>query len=186
MRRLIAPLAGLFLIATPAMANWTGKDAGGSTVTFFNGGNCTSVVCVPVAQPVDSTGASFGVPGNAMLVGIDPSEVGGGVAPASAAITTASAATSQIVALSGSTKIYVTSFDFMAAGTTNVTLVYGSGTNCATGLTALTGVYPLIPQTGISKGSGIGAVLVVPAGKALCITNSAAIQVSGSVSYQQF
>ena len=74
----------------------------------------------------------------------------------------------------------------MAAGTTNFTLVYGTGSNCGTGTTALTGAYPLIPQTGISKGSGVGAILVVPAGNALCGTNSQAIQVSGSVSYQQF
>mgnify|MGYP001584482886 CR=1 FL=1 len=63
----------------------------------------------------------------------------------------------------------------------NVTLVYGTGSNCGTGTTSLTGAYPLIAQAGIAKGNGAGPVLFVPSGNALCVTNSAAIQISGSV-----
>lgn len=107
-------------------------------------------------------------------------------ANASAAISGNSAATAQLVALSASAVIHVTSFDFIAAGSANVTLVYGTGTNCGTGTTSLTGAYPLTAQAGIAKGNGQGPVLVVPAGNALCWTNSAAVQVSGSVSYTQF
>lgn len=108
------------------------------------------------------------------------------VATNSAAISGASAATVQLVALSGSLKIYVTSFDVISAGAGNFTLVYGTGTNCGTGTTPLTGAYPLVAQAGIAKGSGAGPILVVPAGNALCWTNSAAVQMSGSVSYAQF
>ena len=90
------------------------------------------------------------------------------------------------MALSGSTAIYVTSFNFIAGGTGNVTLEYGTGSNCGTGTTALTGAYPLTAQNGIANGNGLGAVLKVPAGNALCILTSAAVQVSGSLSYQQF
>ena len=107
-------------------------------------------------------------------------------ANASVAISGNSAATTQLVALSASAVIHVTSFDFMSAGTANVTLVYGTGTNCGTCTTSLTGAYPLTAQAGISKGSGQGPVLVVPAGNALCWTNSAGVQVSGSLSYTQF
>lgn len=107
-------------------------------------------------------------------------------ANASVAISTASAATTQLIALAASSVIHITSFDFIAGGTTNVTLVYGTGANCGTGTTSLTGAYPLTAQAGIAKGSGVGPVLVVPAGNALCVTNSAAQQVSGSVSYTQF
>jgi len=104
----------------------------------------------------------------------------------SAAISVSTATTTQIVALSTGKQIFVTSFDFMSAGTTNFTFVYGTGTNCGTGTTSLTGAYPLIAQAGVSKGNGLGSILVVPSGNALCVTNSQAIQVSGGVSYVQF
>lgn len=52
------------LIASGARADWTAKDASGATITFKNSGTCSSVVCVVQQQPVDSTGAAFGVTGN--------------------------------------------------------------------------------------------------------------------------
>lgn len=133
-----------------------------------------------------ATGAT--VPANATLAG---AQSGANMvaliqASASAAITMSTATTTQFVALSGGTKIYITSFDFVAAGTTNVTLVYGTGSNCGTGTTALTGAYTLTAQAGVAKGSGLGPVLVVPAGNAFCVTNSQAIVIGGSISYTQF
>lgn len=107
-------------------------------------------------------------------------------ASASVPINVSTATTTQLVALSGGTSIRVTSFDVIAGGTGNITFVYGTGTNCGTGTTSLTGAYPLTAQAGIAKGSGLGPVLVVPAGNALCVTTSAAVQMSGSVSYTQY
>lgn len=101
-------------------------------------------------------------------------------------INVSTATTTQLVALSGSTAIYVTSLDVVAGGTGNITFEYGTGTACATGTTVLTGAYNLTAQAGLAKGSGIGTVLKVPAGNALCVLTSAAVQMSGSVSYQQF
>lgn len=95
------------------------------------------------------------------------------------------ATTTQHVALSGSTLIRITAMLLIAGGTTNVTLQYGTGTNCGTGTTALTGPLPLIANAGFSLGNGFGAALVVPSGQALCITNSAGVQVSGFISYEQ-
>jgi len=117
-------------------------------------------------------------------IGFDPSQGKG--TPASVAINVSTATTTQLVALSGSTKIYVTSFDVIAGGTGNITFVYGTGSSCGTGTTSLTGAYNLTAQAGIAKGSGVAAVLVVPAGNALCVTTSASVQMSGSISYQQF
>lgn len=105
---------------------------------------------------------------------------------ASVPINVSTATDTQLVALSGSTVIYVTSFDVIAGGTGNITFEYGTGSNCATGKTALTGAYPLVAQAGIAKGSGVAAVLKVPSGNALCVLTSAAVQMSGSVSYIQF
>lgn len=64
MRKLQIALVLSVLSSLPAMADWTGKDASGTTITFKNPNTCSSVVCVPIAQPVDSTGAAFGVTGN--------------------------------------------------------------------------------------------------------------------------
>ncbi|MDB5584881.1 MAG: hypothetical protein JWR80_10057 [Bradyrhizobium sp.] len=107
-------------------------------------------------------------------------------ASSSAAINVSTATTTQLVALAAGANIYVTAFDLVGGGTGNSTLVYGTGSNCGTGTTSLTGPYPLVAQTVITKGNGLGALFVVPQGNALCITTSAAVQVSGSVSYAQF
>jgi hypothetical protein len=104
----------------------------------------------------------------------------------SAKISVAAATTTEILALVTNARIYVTSWDVMAAGTNNVKLVYGTGTNCGTGTTDLTGAYPLIAQAGISKGNGVGAILFIPISNALCITTSGSGQVSGSFSYVQY
>lgn len=131
-------------------------------------------------------GSSYPTAGTAMGVRSGANMVAASQANASVAISGNTATTAQLVALSASAVIHVTSFDFMAGGSANVKLVYGTGTNCGTGTTDLTGAYPLTAQAGIAKGSGQGPVLVVPAGNALCWTNSAAQQVSGSLSYTQF
>lgn len=107
-------------------------------------------------------------------------------ASASIPINIAAATTTQLVALSGTTNIFVTSWDVISGGTGNFTLVYGTGTNCGTGTTSLTGPYPLTAQAGISKGDGQGIVLIVPRGNALCATTSTSVQMSGAVSYAQF
>lgn len=104
----------------------------------------------------------------------------------SVAISISTATTTQLIALSSGKNIFVSSWNVISGGTGNFTLVYGTGTNCGTGTTSLTGAYPLIAQAGISVGSGLGITLVVPRGNALCATTSAAVQMSGSVSYVQF
>ncbi len=107
-------------------------------------------------------------------------------AGASVPINISTAATTQLIAGVSGKAIYVTAWDMIAAGTTNFTFEYGTGTNCAVGVTPLTGPYSLVAQFGAAKGSGLGPVLVVPAGNALCALSSAAVQVSGSLAYTQF
>jgi hypothetical protein len=107
-------------------------------------------------------------------------------AGASVAINISSTGATQLVpAVSGKT-IYVTEWNALAAGTTNITFEYGTGSNCGTGTQALTGAYAFTAQTGAAPGSGLGPILIVPASNALCATLSAAVQVSGSLSYTQF
>src|SRR5258708_31111296 len=64
MKKLLGLIFASFLVMSAAHADFTAKDASGSTITFKNSGTCTSVVCVVQQQPVDSTGAAFGVTGN--------------------------------------------------------------------------------------------------------------------------
>jgi hypothetical protein len=104
----------------------------------------------------------------------------------SVAINISTATTTQLIALVANQTIFVTSWDVIAGGTGNFTLEYGTGTNCGTGTTTITGAYPLIAQAGISKGNGLGSVLVIPPGNALCALTSANVQYSGSLSYAQF
>jgi hypothetical protein len=180
--------SNVWAACTPPLAV---KDGNGNSVTMSTksgaDANCQSYFDVDTASNL-YTAITGAIPsgGNTIgAVGADPS-LGKGT-PSSAAISMSTATTTQFVAtLSGITKIYITSFDVIAGGTTNVTLVYGTGSNCGTGTTSLTGAYPLTAQAGISKGSGVAAVLVVPGGNNFCVTSSQSVQVSGSVSYQVF
>ncbi len=107
-------------------------------------------------------------------------------AGASVPINISIATTTQIVAAVAGKAIYVTAWDVIAGGAGNIMLEYGTGSNCGTGTTAMTGAYNLAAQFGIAKGNGLGPVLVVPSGDALCAVTSAAVQMSGSMSYTQF
>lgn len=104
----------------------------------------------------------------------------------SAAINVSTATTTQLVALSGSTQIRVTGLTVVAGGTGNITFVYGTGSNCGTGTTPISGAIPLVANVGFTMGAGLGPVLIIPASQALCITTSAAVQMSGWITYAQY
>lgn len=104
----------------------------------------------------------------------------------SVAIATSTATTTQLVALATGQAIFVSSFNAVSAGTNTFKFVYGTGSNCGTGTTDLTGVYTLVANGYVSTGNGLGAVLSVPRGNALCITTTQAIVLGGSLSYAQF
>ncbi len=117
-------------------------------------------------------------------VGADPSSGKG--TPAMAFLALPATTTTQIIALSGTKTTYVTFSKLFAGGTVNVTLKYGTGTNCGTGTTTLEGPYPLIAQTGWTEQGGVGPVLIVPSGQALCVTTDASVSGGIKMIYQQF
>lgn len=166
----------------------------GTTLLAGNGATGTGSPRVTLSNDTSAiAGWGLGATGSAAPSGAQQTGVRSGAnmvamtqANASAAISVTTATTTQLVALSASAVIHVTSFDVIAAGTGNIKFVYGTGSSCGTGTTDLTGNYNLTAQAGIAKGSGIGPVLVVPAGNALCVTTSAAVGMYGSVSYTQF
>lgn len=177
--------------SVPGSAGLTGYGVGGvftGATGTANGLNVdASHATLTVANPaVGTTGAAN--PGSQVSVGGDAN---GLIQPiqqtaTSVAINISTATTTQLIALSSGKSIYITAWDVLAAGTGNITLEYGTGTNCGTGTTALTGAYNLVAQSGIAKGTGLGAIYVIPASNALCALTSAAAQMSGSVSYSQY
>lgn len=106
-------------------------------------------------------------------------------ADGSAPISMSTATTTELVAAVSGQQIFVTHYNVVAAGTGNFKLVYGTGSNCGTGTTDLTGNYNLTAQAGLVAGSGLGVIIPVPTGKALCATSSAAVGMYGLVSYSQ-
>jgi hypothetical protein len=100
---------------------------------------------------------------------------------ASVPIAVSTAGTLQLVAALSGKAIYVTDWDAVAGGTGTFQLEYGTGANCVTGTTALTGVYPTTPQVGRA---GVGH-LFIPTGNGLCIVTTGAAASQGFVAYVQ-
>ncbi len=102
------------------------------------------------------------------------------------------ATTTEIVALSGSTIIYVCSFSIVSNGgtATTVKFVDGTGTNCGTSQSDRSAGMPLTAATntvGVARGSGEGMILKTStAGDALCVTSSGAATIGVDISYAQF
>jgi hypothetical protein len=92
----------------------------------------------------------------------------------------------EIVPLSGSTNIYVTSYSIVAAVAENVQFVYGTGTNCGTGQVAITSNMALSANGGIARGNGQGILFKLPAGNALCVLASSTGPTAVDVSFAQF
>jgi hypothetical protein len=136
------------------------------------------------------------VPVNALYVGGNGSGNLTGIVACdnSAVISMSTATTTQMIAISGSAgRTYICSVDLVAAGADNVTLISGSGTNCASnvaaiigGTTAATG-WNFAANGGLAKGSGLGMIYkTATTNNEVCVVTSAAVQLSGSITYTQF
>jgi len=99
----------------------------------------------------------------------------------------------QLVALSGSTVIYVCSLSLIAAGATTVALTTGTGTACVTGNAAVIGSttaniansLSLAANGGLTMGSGNGSVALGAASSELCMVLGTNVFVSGNLTYVQ-
>lgn len=84
-------------------------------------------------------------------------------------------------------QIYVCGWNIFAAGTGNVKLVYGSGTNCVTSPAAITPAFQMTAQThDIEPRTYYSGITPVPVAKDLCINVSAGVAVQAIVYYSQF
>lgn len=103
----------------------------------------------------------------------------------SAVISGATAATAAIAAASTGKRVVVCGFTVTGGGATSFKLVYGTGATCGTGTADLTGAMELGDNTSIGFGDGLSTIRT-PVSQALCWVNSAAVQISGVVSYGQY
>lgn len=92
----------------------------------------------------------------------------------------------QLVALSGATSVYVCGYTILAGGTVNVKLITGTGTACVTGAASVTPAYQLTAQTGVADGANEYRGLKGAASSELCINTSAGVAVQAIVYYTQF
>lgn len=100
-----------------------------------------------------------------------------------AVISESTAATNEIVALNGSDLIYVCSYKWVTTAANSLNWTRGTGTDCATGTTAIEGAQPFAANGGVAESGGGHPLFVVPAGNALCLVSSAATAHGGRVSY---
>ena len=89
----------------------------------------------------------------------------------------------KLITGTSSKSIYICGYGFMAGGTVNVKLIYGTGTACATGATALTPAYQFTAQTGFVDPSPYFRGMYAPTGKDVCINASAGKAVQAVVYY---
>lgn len=179
---------------TPGTTNGVALEQIGST-TILGGNGASGAGAQRMSISNDNSAiANWGLgavgsaaPSGAQLAGTYSSGNMAGLiqADGSLPIDIATATTTQLLALSSGKRILITAVDFLAAGTGGITFEYGTGLNCGTGTTKLAGKYSLTAQSGMTKGSGIGPVWVIPASNAFCALTDANIQISGSFGYTQ-
>lgn len=75
---------------------------------------------------------------------------------------------------------------FTGASATNVAIVYGTGTNCATGQTKITPAWQLPANGGLAENNANYVGLLIPAANAICVLTSAGNAVQARISYKIF
>lgn len=99
----------------------------------------------------------------------------------------------QLIALSGSTSIYVCSLSLIAAGATTVAITTGTGTACVTGNAAVIGSttsniansMSFAANGGMTMGNGQGTVAKGASSSELCMILGSNVFVSGNLTYVQ-
>jgi hypothetical protein len=108
-----------------------------------------------------------------------------------AAFTTSSSGPVSIVALSGSTVIYICSISAVVDTATKLNFIDGTGGSCASaqhaiwGSTTAASGLSLPDNGGFTQGSGNGSVGVTTAASAFCLLQSGTSLVAGNITYVQ-
>lgn len=150
------------------------------------------------AIKVDNSAVTQPISGSVSISGTPSVSISGTVAdPCQAnaksfAVINLTANTQIITAGGAGTRTYFCSLNLIASAATNVALVEGTGTTCATGITGMAGGstaatgWNFAANGGIALGNGAASVMATAGtAKNVCILVSAANQISGSIAYVQ-
>ncbi len=108
-----------------------------------------------------------------------------------AAFTTSSGGPVSIVALSGSTVVYICSISAIADTAIKLSFIGGTGGSCASAQAAIWGSttaangMSLVANGGFTQGSGNGSVGLTAAGHAFCLLQSGTSLIAGNITYVQ-
>jgi hypothetical protein len=163
--------------STSAVGFWTVNTVGLTKIRAHVSALTGSVAVNMVGSPSSASIQEFGTAS-------DPCQ-SPAVVKSSVAVNIASATTTQLVALSGTTKVYVCGFSASMMGTTPaITFEYGTGTTCGTGTTALTGAFAPTAGSVLNIGQG-GTAFAGIAGNALCALSGGTPSIQGVLTYVQ-
>ncbi len=90
----------------------------------------------------------------------------------------------EIVALSGSTQIYICSFVLIVGGADGTQIIYGTGSACATGETDVATFNFAAAGDGVAMANA-QPIFHLPAGKAGCVERTNSVTLSGFWTYVQ-
>jgi len=166
----------------PSAATPADNTALGSMTSVFAINGCYDGSTVDLCVKA-SAGAGNSDSGTQRVVVARDSDVCNPKDTSQAVISTASSGNVELVALTSGQTIYLCDFTIMAGGTVGVQLIYGTGAACATGETNMTGVMPLVVNTGWTH--NYGGRLKTAEANAFCIELSGAVQVDGVVTYRK-
>lgn len=103
-----------------------------------------------------------------------------------AAIATTATNYRQVIPAGTGQIIYICTELWTVTQSALISFGYGGGTNCDSGPVALTGEMSIAASSGASRGSGLGMLYQIPAGKAFCVqiaTASGGAAIGGTVGY---
>jgi hypothetical protein len=192
--RYIAIIAALLMWGSAAHAQTAVQiTGGGKTATVKTGTTAlTSDNALIVVDPGVLAAVTGAIPTGANIIGFTSNDPCTNGTKTNVAIATATG-TTQLVAPSGSTQVYVCSFSLITAATAVVNLVGGTGATCTTGTpvaaigstTAASGM-SLAANGGLTFGGGGGTVArTTTAGHGLCLIQSGTAAIAGNITYVQ-
>lgn len=135
-------------------------------------------------------GVTSAIPAGTNVIGYVTNDPCTQAAKTNVAISFQATSSAQLVAASGSTKIYVCSLSLIASVATVFSLTGGTGTNCGTpaaliGTTSATHGLSLAANGGLTLGNGAGTIAVTAASSEVCIVQSGAGDLVGNLTYVQ-
>lgn len=176
----IAAIAATPTISGSVTAN-AGSNLNTSALALEAGGHLANI----------DTNTSSAIPAGTNIIGYTSNDPCSYATKLSLPISANATALTQIIAASGSTKIYVCSISLIAAGATAYNLNTGTASNCASSTAALLGSttaangLSFAANGGLTMGDGHGSILVTAASSEICTLQSNAVFVSGSMTYVQ-